>query len=149
MAGASDRYAATPLPGKLGIRAGSALLLVGAPPGFAVPGLPDGVVLLPAADPAAPFDTALWFPPDRAGYEAGLPALRAAMAPAAGLWVAWRKRSAGGTGDLDGNVIREVALPTGLVDNKVCAIDERWSGLRLVVRRDLRGEAGRGTPGPP
>ena len=64
--------------------------------------------------------------------------LRAHMEPAAGLWIAWPKKSSGVATDITEDVIREVALPTGLVDNKVCAIDETWSGLRLVIRRELR-----------
>jgi hypothetical protein len=60
------------------------------------------------------------------------------MTPAAGLWVAWPKKASGVASDVTENVIREIALPTGLVDNKVCAIDATWSGLRLVVRLALR-----------
>ena len=56
------------------------------------------------------------------------------MAPAAGLWIAWPKRAAKVATDMTEDVVREVALPTGLVDNKVCAIDATWSGLRLVIR---------------
>jgi len=63
------------------------------------------------------------------------------LAPAAGLWVAWPKRAARVPTDMTEDVIREIALPTGLVDNKVCAIDEVWSGLRLVIRRELRPPA--------
>lgn len=131
-------YSGTPLAQKLGIRPGAVLLLDGAPPGFAVPGLPDGVVLQtrPAAD--EPFDVAVWFPGDRAAYEARLAELRGAMSQAAGLWLAWPKKAAKIPTDLGEDVVREVALPTGLVDNKVCAIDETYSGLRLVIRRELR-----------
>ncbi len=60
------------------------------------------------------------------------------MAPACGLWIAWPKRASKVPTDMTENVIREIALPTGLVDNKVCAIDQTWSGLRLVIRRELR-----------
>lgn len=131
-------YSGTPLPQKLGIRPGSVLLLDGAPPGFTVPGLPDGVVLQTRPTPDDPFDVAVWFPADRADYQARLAELRAAMDQAAGLWLAWPKKAARIPTDLDENVLREVALPTGLVDNKVCAIDETFSGLRLVIRRELR-----------
>ncbi|MFE2408786.1 DUF3052 domain-containing protein [Kitasatospora sp. NPDC059408] len=127
-------YAGTPLARKLGIRTGDELLLVDAPTGFAVPDLPEGVTAA-----AGSFDVCVWFPAGRAAYETGLPGLRALMRPAAGLWVAWPKKSSGVVSDLDENGVREVALPTGLVDNKVCAIDEVWSGLRLVIRRELRG----------
>ena len=74
----------------------------------------------------------------RADLEAQLGSLRERMAPACGLWVAWPKRAARVPTDMTEHVVREVALPTGLVDNKVCAIDEVWSGLRLVIRRELR-----------
>ncbi len=74
----------------------------------------------------------------RVDLESQLGLLRARMAPACGLWVAWPKRASKVPTDMTENVIREVALPTGLVDNKVCAIDEIWSGLRLVIRRELR-----------
>jgi hypothetical protein len=60
------------------------------------------------------------------------------MAPACGLWIAWPKRSSRVPTDLTDEVIREIALPTGLVDNKVCAIDQTWSGLRLVIRVENR-----------
>ncbi|GAA2158572.1 DUF3052 family protein [Kitasatospora kazusensis] len=136
MAGAG--YSGTPLPRKLGIKPGCVLLLHGAPPGFAVPGLPDGVVRQVLPDAAEPFDVAVWFPADRAEFERRLPELRAAMGQAAGLWTAWPKKAAGIPTDLGEDVFREVALPTGLVDNKVCAIDATYSGLRLVIRRELR-----------
>ena len=70
----------------------------------------------------------------RAELERRLPALRAMMEPAAGLWIAWPKRAAKVETDMTEDVVREIALPTGLVDNKVCAIDATWSGLRLVIR---------------
>jgi len=135
---ATAGYSGTPLPRKLGIKPGSVLLLDGAPAGFEIPGLPDGVVIQRAPDPDDPFDVGVWFPSDRAEFEARLAELRAAMDQAAGLWPAWPKRAAGIPTDLSENVVREVALPTGLVDNKVCAIDETYSGLRLVIRRELR-----------
>ena len=70
----------------------------------------------------------------RAELERRLPALRAMMDPAAGLWIAWPKRASKVATDITEDVLREIALPTGLVDNKVCAVDETWSGLRLVIR---------------
>jgi hypothetical protein len=62
------------------------------------------------------------------------------MTPSAGLWIAWPKKASKVPTDMTEDVVREVALPTGLVDNKVCAIDETWSGLRLVIRKELRGD---------
>jgi hypothetical protein len=74
----------------------------------------------------------------RAELEGQLDLFRAKMAPSCGLWIAWPKQASKVPTDVSENVIREVALPTGLVDNKVCAIDQTWSGLRLVIRRELR-----------
>jgi len=85
-----------------------------------------------------PLDVIVAFFTRRADLERRLPALRAAMDPAAGLWIAWPKRASGVSTDLTEDVVRDVALPTGLVDNKVCAIDETWSGLRLVIRLENR-----------
>jgi hypothetical protein len=78
----------------------------------------------------------------RADLERRLPVLRAALDPAGGLWLAWPKRASGVTTDLNDNVVRELGLAAGLVDNKVCAIDEIWSGLRLVYRLRDRPAAG-------
>jgi hypothetical protein len=128
----------TPPARKLGITPGTVLLIVGAPPGFAVPDLPDGLLLQERPDPAEPFDVALWFPADRAALTARLAALRAAMRPAAGLWVAWPKKASGVPTDLTEDVLRETVLPTGLVDTKVCAIGATYSALRFVIRRELR-----------
>jgi hypothetical protein len=83
-------------------------------------------------------DVLVAFVRSRAELERRLPALRRRMAPAAGLWIAWPKKSSGVRTDMTEDVVRDVALPTGLVDNKVCALDETWSGLRLVIRREHR-----------
>ncbi|GAA4995771.1 DUF3052 domain-containing protein [Kitasatospora paranensis] len=131
-------YSGIPLHRKLGIAPGAVLLIAGAPPGFAVPDLPDGLTRQSRPDPAEPFDVALWFPADRAELAGRLAELRAAMRPAAGLWVAWPKKSSRVATDLTEDVLREVALPTGLVDNKVCAVDATYSGLRFVIRKELR-----------
>jgi len=127
-------YSGTPLPRKLGIREGGRLLLAGAPDGFAavLGELPPGVELV-AAD-AADVDVAVLFVLELAALEARFAALAAALQPAGGLWVAWPKRSSGVATDLTENVIRELGLAAGLVDNKVCAIDATWSGLRFVWR---------------
>jgi hypothetical protein len=90
---------------------------------------------------SGPLDVIVTFVRWREDFEEQLPALRALMAPACGLWIAWPKRAARVPTDMTEHVMREVALPTGLVDNKVCAIDEVWSGLRLVIRRELRPAA--------
>ena len=128
-------YSGTPLPKKLGIKPGHRLALLGAPDGFELE-LPDGVSVRRRAGGKA--DVIVSFHTSRAQLEARLPALRAMMEPAAGLWIAWPKRASKVATDITEDVLREIALPTGLVDNKVCAVDERWSGLRLVIRREHR-----------
>jgi len=133
-------YSATPLPKKLGIHEGSMVALVGAPDGFAATlgALPVGARLKAGLAGRLPLDVVVLFVARRADLEAALPKVRARMRPAAGFWVAWPKKASRVATDITENVVREVALPTGLVDNKVCAIDQIWSGLRLVIRRELR-----------
>jgi hypothetical protein len=79
-------------------------------------------------------DVIVSFHVDRAELGRRLPALRGALAPDGGLWLAWPKRSSGVATDLSDGSVRELGLAAGLVDNKVCAIDETWSGLRFVYR---------------
>ena len=86
----------------------------------------------------APLDLVVCFVTARRDFERRLPKLRAALAPAGMLWIAWPKRASGVPTDMTEDVVREVALPTGLVDTKVAAIDATWSGLRLVIRKELR-----------
>jgi hypothetical protein len=133
-------YLGTPLPQKLGIGEGDAVALIGAPQWLEdmlgqVPGMAQ---LHTDLDGDALFDVIVVFVSWRAELEADLGRLRDRMAPACGLWVAWPKKASKVPTDMSDNVVREVALPTGLVDNKVCAIDETWSGLRLVIRRENR-----------
>ncbi len=134
-------YAGPPLPSKLGIGEEDELALIGAPEGLADRLLADlhgaAVVHTDLADQAL-FDVIVMFVTWRAELEAELDRLRAAMAPACGLWIAWPKRASKVPTDMSDQVVREIALPTGLVDNKVCAIDEIWTALRLVIRRELR-----------
>jgi len=132
-------YSGTPLPRKLGIKPGHKLLLLGAPDGFAeetLGELPEDVTIGRRA--AGKADVLVSFHTERRDFERRLPALRAAMVPAAGLWIAWPKKASKVPTDITEDVVREVALPTGLVDNKVCAIDATWSGLRLVIRLSER-----------
>ena len=133
-------YSGTPLPAKLGIGEGDEVALIGAPERFedALGELPDVASLHTDMAEDARYDVIVAFVTRRAELEDELPRLRARMAPACGLWIAWPKRSAGIPTDVSDHVVREVALPTGLVDNKVCAIDETWTGLRLVIRRENR-----------
>jgi hypothetical protein len=128
-------YSGTPLPKKLGIKPGQRLLLVGAPERFEVQTLgelPDGVEVRRRVSGTA--DVIVAFFDRRVELERRMPGLRERMEPAAGLWIAWPKRASGVATDLTEDVVRELALTHVLVDNKVCAIDETWSGLRLVIR---------------
>jgi hypothetical protein len=133
-------YSGTPLPRKLGIGDGDAVALIGAPGWLEdlLGEVPSVAQLHTDLDGDALFDVIVVFVSWRAELEAELGRLRDRMAPACGLWVAWPKKTAQVPTDMSDNVVREVALPTGLVDNKVCAIDETWSALRLVIRRENR-----------
>jgi hypothetical protein len=128
-------YSGTPLPRKLGIKPGHRVLLLRAPERFedaTLGALPDGVTVARTARGSA--DVIVAFFDRRAELERRMPALRERMEPAAGLWIAWPKRSSGLATDLTEDVVRELALANRLVDNKVAAIDATWSGLRLVIR---------------
>jgi hypothetical protein len=127
-------YSGTPLPRKLGIKPGALVATLDAPAGFAATlgELPPGAVV--GAHSSGPADVALLFAPHHLALESGFDRLAAAIRPAGGLWVCWPKKASGIATDLDENVIREFGLARGLVDNKVCAIDETWSGLRFVYR---------------
>jgi len=131
-------YSGTPLPKKLGMRAGSRVALVGAPDGFerTLSPLPGGVAL--STRVRAPLDLILFFSARRSELERRFAKLARALEAAGGLWIAWPKKSSGVATDLDQNAVMEVGLATGMVDNKVCAIDDTWSGLRFVVRREDR-----------
>jgi hypothetical protein len=125
-------YSGTPLPRKLGIKEGHRVLLAAAPDGFDLGPLP-GVTVQRRATGSA-YDVIVVFTPDRRALEKRFVPLTARLVSNGGLWVAWPKRSSGLATDLDENVVRDVGLAAGLVDNKVCAIDATWSGLRFVVR---------------
>jgi hypothetical protein len=128
-------YSGTPLPKKLGIRAGDRVALLRAPAGFEAETLgelpPDVSVRRRAR---GPLDVIVAFVRTRSELERGLQAWPRALDPAGGLWIAWPKRSSGVATDLSDGSVREAGLATGLVDNKVCALDATWSGLRFVVR---------------
>jgi hypothetical protein len=127
-------YSGTPLSRKLGIKEGDRLAFPSAPAGFAelLGELPSGTTVRSRV--AGPLDVIVFFTRRRSELERRLPALRRAMDPAAGLWIAWPKRSSGVETDVAEGVVRELGLANRLVDNKVCAIDDVWSGLRLVIR---------------
>jgi hypothetical protein len=126
-------YSGTPLARKLGFKEGMRVVYVNPPDGFAVDGIEDVRARLGKGT-----DLVVFFTIQRRDLERRLDALRRAIEPDGMLWVAWPKRASGVATDMTEDVVRDVALPTGLVDTKVCAIDDVWSGLRLVVRRPLR-----------
>jgi hypothetical protein len=127
-------YSGTPLPRKLGIREGTRLLLVAAPDDFTTTlgELPQALEIAGEGD--GDVDVAVLFVRDAASLQAQFAALAALLQPAGGLWVAWPKRGSGVDTDLGEGLVREIGLAAGLVDNKVCAIDSTWSGLRFVWR---------------
>jgi hypothetical protein len=126
-------YSGTPLARKLGIKEGHRVAFPGAPDHFrGLLDLPPGATV--KSRTAGPLDVIVFFTTSRAELERRLPALRRALDPAGGLWIAWPKRASGVETDMTEDVARELGLANALVDNKVCAIDETWSGLRLVIR---------------
>lgn len=134
-------YSGTPLARKLGIISGAQVLTIDAPAQYRellVP-LPDDVEVSDALGPSEA-DVIHLFAAERGMLERLLRALRKAMQPDAVVWVSWPKKAAKVPTDITEDTIREVALPLGLVDVKVCAVDATWSGLKLVIRRELRGK---------
>lgn len=126
-------YSGRPLAEKLGHKPGALLDVLFAP------GPIDG---LPAPNGSGgPVDVLVAFFDTRADLERELAGLAARIFPAGGLWIAWPKRTSGVRTDIGEQTIRDVALPMGLVDNKVCAIDQTWSGLRLVWRKERRSQS--------
>jgi hypothetical protein len=131
-------YSGTPLLKKLGIGPGAKVAILGAPDGFdaTLGELPEGAVVTRRLGGRR--DVVLMFVTERAALAGRLDALRAAIAPDGMIWVAWPKKAARMPTDVTEDVVREVVLPTGLVDVKVCAIDATWSGLKVVIRKELR-----------
>jgi len=128
-------YSGTPLAKKLGIKQESRVLLRKAPPGFSalLEPLPDGVKLSIATRGIA--QVIVCFTKSSADLSRSFDGLVAVLAPGGGLWIAWPKKASKVATDLTEDVIREIGLARGFVDNKVCAIDEVWSGLRFMRRR--------------
>jgi hypothetical protein len=131
-------YSGTPLPTKLGIVEGSRVAFLNAPLGFAglLHPFADGVAVHERLEPG--LDVVVFFSVSRRELEQQVEDLKAAIEPAGALWVAWPKRASKVLTNMTEDVVRQVALPLGLVDNKVAAIDETWSGLKLVVRLSER-----------
>ena len=129
-------YSGTPLVRKLGIKSGHAVALLSAPPGWRIEDLPDGVRA--STRTRGTFDVIVAFFARRTQLQRRLPALTGALRTNGGLWIAWPRKAAGHESDISENLLREIILPTGLVDIKVAALDEDWSGLKFVWRRELR-----------
>lgn len=131
-------YSGTPLARKLGVTAGMRIALLDAPTDFvnSLGPLPERVGFTSRL--GGHVDLVMVFVLRHGDLVRRLPAVRTAIAPNGMVWVAWPKRTSLVQADMTENVIREVVLPTGLVDVKVCAVDETWSGLKLVIRKEQR-----------
>ncbi|MFD5405616.1 DUF3052 domain-containing protein [Streptomyces griseorubiginosus] len=134
--GAAGGYSATPLAKKLGIKAGHRVRLQGAPEGWDIPGLPDDCDLAAGGPRGA--DVVVAFHREYARLAAEASGLVEDLADQAALWIAWPRRAAGHVSDITENGLREVFLPLGVVDVKVAALGEDWSGLKFVRRRENR-----------
>lgn len=128
-------YSGTPLVKKLGIKEAASVLLVSPPKGFleTLGSLPADAEIV-SSQSREKLDVAMLFVLSKRKLNQEFARLAARLKPAGGLWVCWPKKASGVETDLTENVIREVGLAAGLVDNKVCAVDETWSGLRFVIR---------------
>ena len=131
-------YSGTPLAQKLGIKSGATVIAIEAPSNYRklLRGLPRGVNFTGRVTAGCNF--VHLFASQRRELEKQLPRLRKKLADAGTLWVSWPKKSAGVATDITEDVIRAVALPLGFVDVKVCAVDETWSGLKLMIRKENR-----------
>ena len=137
---ATPGYSGTPLARKLGIVAGSRVVVVNAPDGYR-----DWLVPLPEdvrfeATVSMAVTVVHVFADRRAALKTQLDSLRERIAPNAAVWVSWPKKASKVPTDITEDTIRELALPIGFVDVKVCAVSEIWSGLKLVIRKELRGQ---------
>jgi hypothetical protein len=128
-------YSGTPLPKKLGIKPGARVGLARAPEGFAATlgELPEGATLQPVGRGAGKLDVIICFARKERELAEDVATLPERLDPAGGFWIAWPKKSSGVTTDLTEHAVRDWGLAARLVDNKVCAIDDTWSGLRFVV----------------
>lgn len=135
---ASSGYSGTPLAKKLTLRDGMRVWF-DAMPEHVIDEIDEYALELTfVADPAQGIDAAHIFVTEKAALAAQLATLRHQIAPDGQIWVSWPKKAAKVPTDITEDMIRELCLPLGLVDTKVCAIDETWSGLKLVIRKELR-----------
>ena len=131
-------YSGTPLHRKLGLTEGMAVTVLGGPAQLPELLWPVWTALEVTDQMDGHADAVLIFTTSAAELSERTPQLKAAIAPDGMVWVGWPKRASKIATDITEDVIREIVLPTGLVDVKVCAIDEQWSGLKLVIRKELR-----------
>jgi hypothetical protein len=138
-------YSGTPLAKKLGIKEGCSLAVLGAPDGFVAQelqdDLPAGVAVRTRAQGTN--DVVVSFHTGRADLERKVPTLLKVLDVDGGLWICWPKKASKVPTDITEDTVREVFLPLGLVDNKVCAVTDVWSGLRVVWRKELRASCAR------
>jgi hypothetical protein len=129
-------YSGTPLPQKLGIKPGQLVAIVNPPDGFnaTLSPLPDGVSIVDSLASSRRVDVIVLFTKSLSELRAGFKAAAKKMKPDGGLWIGWPKKSSGVITDVSENLVRDNGLAAGLVDNKVCALDDTWSGLRFVYR---------------
>lgn len=131
-------YSTTPLAEKLGFKPGMRAFIADMPASIRAEIALDSLGLELLAAPGAGIDAAHIFVTDRARLDCELTALRQLIVPSGFVWVSWPKKAAKVETDITEDVVRELALPLGLVDVKVCAVDEIWSGLKLMIRKELR-----------
>jgi hypothetical protein len=131
-------YSGTPLAKKLGIKPGSSVFVDGAPIAYEqlLAPMPEGVIVQSAVDSST--DVMHLFSTSKAELAAALKRTLGHLRPDAALWVSWPKKTSRVPTDITEDAIRELALPLGLVDIKVCAVDDVWSGLKLVLRKEHR-----------
>jgi hypothetical protein len=131
-------YSGTPLPQKLGIKPGTILVAINPPENYRklLAPIPSGVNF--ATRPVGNTKFVHLFVKERRALSEQLRQLRQKIAEDAAVWVSWPKKSSGVPTDITEDVIRAVALPLGFVDIKVCAVDDTWSGLKLMIRKENR-----------
>jgi hypothetical protein len=133
-------YSGTPLAKKLGIMEGARVLMLGAPSAFSLGVVPIGSAITKTVPKARNVDVALVFVKEKRALKAAFARASKVVTESGGVWIAWPKKSSGVATDITEDVLRDAILPTGYVDNKVCAVDETWSGLRFVLRKELRSQ---------
>ena len=129
-------YSGTPLAQKLGIKQDHLVAVLNPPDGLAatIAPLPSGVTVVDKLPAAGSMDVVVFFTKSRSDLRKAFRVVAKQLQPNGGLWIAWPKKASGLETDVSEPVVREIGLAAGLVDNKVCAIDNTWSGLRFVIR---------------